>query len=81
MTLRSLVGEHIKNENGVRKNNSYTKLHESLNKDGVVIKESTTTSKSPKSGDTTRCVNVMDNLGCPQVRMDNQQRFVDKTMI
>ena len=47
MTLRSLVGEHIKNENGVRKNNSYTKLYESLNKDGVVIKESTTTSKSP----------------------------------
>ena len=36
---------------------------------------------SPKSGDTTRCVNVVDNHGFPPVRMDNQQRFVDKTMI
>ena len=35
----------------------------------------------PKSGDITRCVNVVDNLGFPPVRMDNQQRFVDKTMI
>ena len=34
-----------------------------------------------KSGDTTRCVNVEDNHGFPPVRMDNQQRFVDKTMI
>ena len=36
---------------------------------------------SPKSGDTTRCVNVVDNHGFPPVRLDNQQRFVDKTMI
>jgi hypothetical protein len=36
---------------------------------------------SPKSGDTTRCVNVVDNHGFSPVRMDNQQRFVDKTMI
>ena len=35
----------------------------------------------PKSGDITRCVDVVDNLGFPPVRMDNQQRFVDKTMI
>jgi hypothetical protein len=35
----------------------------------------------PKSGDITRCVNVVDNLGFSPVRMDNQQRFVDKTMI
>ncbi len=35
----------------------------------------------PKSGDITRCVNVVDNLGVSPVRMDNQQRFVDKTMI
>ena len=38
-------------------------------------------SLAPKSGDTTRCVNVVDNHGFPPVRMDNQQRFVDKTMI
>ena len=36
---------------------------------------------SPKSGDITRCVNVVDNLGFPPVRLDNQQRFVDMTMI
>jgi hypothetical protein len=36
---------------------------------------------TPKSGDTTRCVNVVGNHGFPPVRMDNQQRFVDKTMI
>jgi hypothetical protein len=36
---------------------------------------------TPKSGDTTRCVNVVNNHGFPPVRMDNQQRFVDKTMI
>jgi hypothetical protein len=36
---------------------------------------------TPKSGDITRCVNVVDNLGFPPVRLDNQQRFVDMTMI
>ncbi len=43
--------------------------------------EHKTTTRTPKSGDITRCVNVVDNLGFPPVRMDNQQRFVDKTMI
>ena len=36
---------------------------------------------APKSGDITRCVDVVDNLGFPPVSMDNQQRFIDKTMI
>jgi hypothetical protein len=28
-----------------------------------------------------RCVNVVDNLGFPQICMDNQHLFVDKTML
>ena len=36
---------------------------------------------SPKSGNVTRCVNVVDNLGFPQVCMDNQHEFVDNTML
>ena len=35
----------------------------------------------PKSGDVTRCVNVVNNLGFPQVCMDNQHEFVDNTML
>ena len=35
---------------------------------------------SPKSGDVTRCVNVLDNLGFPQVSMDKLNVFTDKIM-
>ena len=38
--------------------------------------------RSPKSGDVTRCVTVVeDTLGFPQVCMDNEHQFVDKTML
>ena len=37
--------------------------------------------QSPKSGDITRCVNVVDSLEFPQeVCMDNQKHLVDKTI-
>ena len=43
--------------------------------------EAHTILSAPKSGDITRCVNVVDYLGFPPVCVDNQQHFVDKTMI
>ena len=36
--------------------------------------------RSPKSGDITRCVNVVDNLGFPQLCMDKLNVFTDKAM-
>ena len=35
---------------------------------------------TPKSGDVTRCVNVVDNLDFPQVCVDKLNVFTDKTM-
>ena len=37
----------------------------------------------PRSGgdDITRCVNIVDSLGFPQICMDNQKQLVDKTML
>ena len=40
----------------------------------------TTDCGTPKSGDTTRCVNVVDNLGFPQLCMDKLNVFTNKTM-
>ena len=41
----------------------------------------TTWPHEPKSGDVTHFVNVVDHLGFPQVCVDNQQHFVEKTML
>ena len=38
-------------------------------------------SLAPKSGDTTRCVNVVDNLGFPQVCVDNLNVFTTPLLI